>query len=365
MGLTDAGDNEMSRLHRRTPRRSGWLLSVTAALGLTVAAAHASPLTSDRFSEAPAAPLDPLTTVTQVGPAVVDIDTQMSYQSAVGAGTGIVLDPNGAVLTNNHVIAGATAIKVRDIGNGQTYDADVVGYDRSQDVAVVQLRGASGLPVANLGDSAQVVVGEPIVALGNAEGAGGTPSAVAGRVTALNQAVTASDALSGSSETLNGLIQMNAGIRPGDSGGPTVNAANQVIGMNTAASDNYTFAQQGGTAFSIPINQANAIAGQIRAGAASPTVHIGPTPFLGVSVTDHHGDGAKVVRVLPNAPAAQIGIDEEDAITSVDGQPVNSATALTNVLDQHHPGDTIALGWHGPLTGEHTANVTLAEGPPA
>jgi S1-C subfamily serine protease len=349
----------MSRSHRHTP---WWFFSAAAVLGLALVAppTHASPPTIDRFSEAPAPPADPLTAVGQVGPAVVDIDTQMSYQSAVSAGTGIVIDPNGVVLTNNHVIASATGIKIRDIGNGQTYDADVVGYDRSQDVAVAQLRGASGLPVANLGDSSQVAVGEPIVALGNAGGAGGAPSAVTGHVTAVNQTVSATDVLTGSSETLSGLIQVNAAIRPGDSGGPMVNSANQVIGMNTAASENYKLSQ-GGTGFAIPINQAMAIAGQIRAGAASPTVHIGPTAFLGVGVSSQ--GGARVVQVLPNAPAAQIGIDKGDTITSINGQPVNSATVLTNILDQHHPGDTIALGWRGP-SGEHTANVTLAEGPP-
>jgi S1-C subfamily serine protease len=355
----------MSKSHRRTPWWSWWLLSLTVVLGLGLVTppAHASPPVRGRFTEAPAPPPDPLATVGQVGPAIVDIDAQLGYQNAVGAGTGIVLDPNGEVLTNNHVIAGATDIKARDIGNGQSYDVDVVGYDRSHDIALLRLRGASGLPTANLGDSSQVAIGEPVVALGNAGGVGGTPSAVAGHVTALNQTVTASDALTGSSETLSGLIQMDAAIRPGDSGGPTVNAANQVIGMNTAASDNYKFSG-GGTGFAIPINQARAIAGQIRAGAASATVHIGPTPFLGVGVTDHGGNGAKVVRVLPNAPAAQAGIAKEDVITAVDGQPVDSATALTSILDQHHPGDTISLSWHGPLTGEHTANVTLAEGPP-
>jgi S1-C subfamily serine protease len=132
--------------------------------------------------------------------------------------------------------------------------------------------------------------------------------------------------------------------------------------MNTAASENYKLSQ-GGTGFAIPINQAMAIAGQIRAGAASPTVHIGPTAFLGVGVSPQGSEGARVVQVLPNAAAAQTGIGKGDTITSINGQPVNSATALTNILDQHHPGDTIALGWRGP-TGEHTANVTLAEGPP-
>ncbi|OHV06799.1 S1C family serine protease [Mycobacterium talmoniae] len=336
----------------RGPWRS-LLMAAAVGLGLATAPAYAAP--------APAP--DPSSMVAKVGPTVVDINTQMGYQSAVGAGTGILLDPSGVVLTNNHVISGATNITAVAIGNGQTYDVDVLGYDRSHDVAVVQLRGAVGLPAADLGDSSSVAVGDPVVAMGNAGGQGGTPSAVAGHVSALNQTVSAADELTGSSETLNGMIQADAPIRAGDSGGPMVNAAGQVIGMNTAASDNYKIPQQGGQGFAIPINQALAIAGQIRSGAASNTVHIGDTAFLGVGVVDHNGAGARVERVLANTPAADAGIRMEDVITAVDNAPVTSATALTNLLDQHHPGDTIALTWRGPMAGVHTEKVTLAPGP--
>jgi len=306
-----------------------------------------------------------LATVAQVGPEIVDIDTKMAYQSAAGAGTGIVIDPNGVVLTNNHVIAGATEMRARSIANGQTYPVEVLGYDRSQDIAVLQLGGAGGLPAANIGDSALVRIGEPIVALGNAGGVGGTPSAVSGRVVALNQTVSASDALTGSTETLDNLIQVDAPIRPGDSGGPTVNSDNQVIGMNTAASANYKLGR--GEGFAIPINEAMAIANQIRAGAASPTVHIGPTGFLGLGVSDSpNGPGVVVQRVVPGAPAAQAGIIQGDRIVSVDNNPVNSATALTNLLDQHHPGDTVAVGVLNGIGvgGTRVENVTLAPGPP-
>jgi S1-C subfamily serine protease len=352
----------------RSPARwSSSLVSLAAAVGLTLATvpAHASPPTFDGFREAPAPPLDPSAMVSKVGPAVVDIDTQMSYQSAVGAGTGIVLTPNGQVLTNNHVIEGATSITAVDIGNGQTYQVNVIGYDRSHDVAVLQLNGASGLTAAVLGDSSQVAVGDPIIAMGNAEGAGGTPSAVPGNVTALNQTVSASDALTGGSETLNGLIAASAGIRPGDSGGPMVNSAGQVIGMNTAASGNYQMAQQGGQGFAIPINQARSIAGQITGGNGSGTVHIGPSAFLGIGVSDAAGQpGALVKQVVPDTPAAQLGLAQNDVIVSVDSAPVNSATALTNILDQHHPGDNVQLGWQRHTEGVHTGNATLAAGPP-
>lgn len=222
----------MSGSHR--PSR-WWLLSVSAAatatvgLGLVAAPAQAAP--------ALPAPLDPSAMVAQVSPAVVNLDTQMGYQGAVGAGTGIVLDPGGVVLTNNHVIAGATGITAFAVGNGQTYEVDVLGFDRSHDVAVLQLRGASGLPAANIGNSSRVAVGDPVVSMGNAGGHGGMPSAVPGRVIALNQTVSAADELTGTTETLNNMIKADTAIRPGDSGGPMVNAAGQVIGMNTAASD--------------------------------------------------------------------------------------------------------------------------------
>jgi len=342
----------MSGSHRGSPRGSLRLLSVLAVmgLGLATAPAHASPLT-------PPAPMDAATARGQVGPQIVDIDAKLGYQSAIGAGTGIVIDGNGVILTNNHVIAGATNLTARSIGNGQTYPATVIGYDRNHDIAVLQLAGG-GLPAANIGNSDTLAVGQPIVSLGNAGGVGGAPSAVDGRVAALNQTVSANDALTGSTETLVGLIQVDANIRPGDSGGPTVNSANQVVGMNTAASENYHLGR--GQGFAIPINEAMAIAGQIRSGGGSPTVHIGPTAFLGVGVNDAPGGGGAIVRqVIPTGPAAGAGINTGDVITSVNGQPVNSATTLTNILDQHHPGEGVSVGLQ-----DRGTNVTLADGPP-
>ncbi|BBY33564.1 serine protease [Mycolicibacter minnesotensis] len=346
----------MSGAHR--PGR--WrLLSVTtvavATAGLMAAPVQASP-------RLPAAPLDPAAMVAQVGPAVVNIDAKLDYQSAVGAGTGIVLDPSGVVLTNNHVVAGATALTAVSVVKGQTYEVDVLGFDRSHDVAVLQLRGADGLPAASIGNSSRVAVGDPVVSMGNAGGHGGPPSVAPGRVIALNQTVSAADELTGTTETLTNMIKADTAIRPGDSGGPMVNAAGQVIGMNTAASDSYKFAQPGGEGYAIPIDQAMAIANQIRAGISSNTVHIGATAFMGVGVVDSNG-GARVAQVLDGTPAAATGIARDDIITSVNGLPVNTATDLTSVLDQRHPGDTVTLTWRNPATGEHQADVTLVPGP--
>ena len=172
----------------------------------------------------------------KVSPGLVDVVSTLGDENGEAAGTGMVLTSTGEVLTNNHVIDGATSISVTDIGNGRTYKASVVGYDKTQDVAVLQLQDASGLTTVSLGNSATVSTGQSVVAIGNAEGKGGQPSVVTGSVTALNQSITASDEGSGSSEQLTGLIETNAPIEPGDSGGSLVNSAGQVIGMDTAAS---------------------------------------------------------------------------------------------------------------------------------
>lgn len=358
-------DEGMGKSHHHVDWWS-WLVSVLAVVAVsvglgTVPASASPPPALDRFSDRPQAPLDPSALVGQVGPQLVNIDTKFGYNNAVGAGTGIVIDPGGVVLTNNHVISGATDISAFDVGDGQRYAVDVVGYSRTQDVAVLQLRGAAGLPTAAIGGEASV--GEPVVAMGNARGQGGTPSAVAGKVLALNQTVSATDTLTGANETLGGLIQADTPIRPGDSGGPMVNNNGQVIGVNTAATDNYKMS--GGQGFAIPIGRAMGVAGQIRSGAGSNTVHIGPTAFLGLGVTDNNGGGARVERVVTGGPAAAAGISPGDVITGVDNVPITGATSMTDVLVPHHPGDNIAVHYRSAGGGDRTTNVTLGDGPPA
>ena len=250
----------------------------------------------------------------KVSPGLVDVVSTLGDENGEAAGTGMVLTSTGEVLTNNHVIDGATSISVTDIGNGRTYKASVVGYDKTQDVAVLQLQDASGLTTVSLGNSATVSTGQSVVAIGNAEGKGGQPSVATGSVTALNQSITASDDGSGSSEQLTGMIETNAPIEPGDSGGPLVNSAGQVVGMDTAASTSSETpsaqaanpgqpsqgqtgqsqtgqsqsgqSQSSGTqAFSIPINEAVSIAAQIDGGKSSSSLHLGSTAFLGVEVS--------------------------------------------------------------------------------
>jgi len=228
----------------------------------------------------------------KVDPGLVDVVTTLGYQGGKAAGTGMVLTSTGEVLTNNHVIDGATSIKATDVGNGRTYTAKVVGYDKTHDVAVIQLQNASGLQTVTL-SSAAPQTGQKVVALGNALGKGGTPSVVSGRITGLGQSITASDEGAGDAEQLTGMIGHNAPIQPGDSGGPLVNTEGEVIGMDTAASSSSSSgapSQSGQTqaatqAFAIPITRASAIADQIEAGTSSSTVHIGATAFLGIETS--------------------------------------------------------------------------------
>ncbi len=244
---------------------------------------------SSSTSNAAGGPSNPGAIAANVNDALVDIDVQSSYQGAAGAGTGIVISADGKVVTNNHVIAGATKITATDIGNGKTYDVNVLGYDPSHDIAVLQLQGASGLASAKLGDSSKLSVGDAVVGVGNAGGGGGTPSSAGGSIGALNQTITAADDFDGTSEQLSGLIQVNANIQPGDSGGALVDADGNVVGMDTAGSVGFRFEQGASQAYAIPINQVAETATDVLAGNGSTTLHIGETAFLGVSVASTDG----------------------------------------------------------------------------
>jgi S1-C subfamily serine protease len=310
----------------------------------------------------------------KVDPGLVDIDTTLGYDDEEAAGTGIVLTSNGEILTNNHVIDGATTISVTDIGNGKTYSAAVVGYDTTKDVAVLQLHDASGLQTATL-DTSTASVGETVVGIGNAGGTGGTPSAAGGTVTALNKSITASDEGDGTSEQLTGLIETNADIQAGDSGGSLVNSAGEVIGMDTAASSGFSFQSAGGSqgfqGYAIPISEALTLAKQIEAGNSSSTVHIGTTAFLGVEIEaagngfgNAASSGATVAGVITDSPAQEAGLAAGDVITSVNGDAIDSAQALSSQLEPFKPGDKVTIGWTDTSGGTHTATVTLSSGPP-
>ena len=332
---------------------------------------------SSSTSNAAGGPSNPGAIAANVNDALVDIDVQSSYQGSAGAGTGIVISADGEVVTNNHVIAGATKITATDIGNGKTYDVKVLGYDQSHDIAVLQLQGASGLASAKLGDSSKLSVGDAVVGVGNAGGGGGTPSSAGGSIGALNQTITAADDFDGTSEQLSGLIQVNANIQPGDSGGALVDADGNVVGMDTAGSVGFRFEQGASQAYAIPINQVAETATDVLAGNGSTTLHIGDTAFLGVSVASTDGSlgdfgqggsgssGVRVGSVLDGQAAQSAGLAAGDVITSLDGHAVDSPTTLSGLMLGHHPGDKVQVGWTDTSGQQHSAPVTLGSGPPA
>jgi S1-C subfamily serine protease len=338
--------------------------------------------------------------VAKVKPGLVIINTTLQYNGETAAGTGMVINADGLVLTNNHVIARATKITATVASTGATFTATVVGYDKTGDIALIRLQHASGLPAVRIGNSASVRTGNPVVALGNAEGQG-VITAKPGRVTGLGQTITASEGGgSTDSETLHGMIQTNADIVPGDSGGPLVSSAG-VVGMDTAGNDGNN--QQASTGFAIPINTALAVARQIAGGHASAAVTIGYPAFAGIftgsgpdsspqaqaqqqdggfsggstprcyasnsgltvpPVIAPVDSGALVIGTICGSPAAAAGMTGGSVITAVNGQAVGSPEDLTGVLSRFHPGDTISVTWVRP-SGQHTTSrLRLIAGPP-
>lgn len=322
-----------------------------------------------------------------VDPGLVDINTNITYQQASAAGTGMILTKNGYVLTNNHVIEGSTSITARDVATGKTYTAKVVGYDLSKDIAVIKLENATNLTTVTLGNSSDIKADEQVVGIGNAGGVGGTPSYAAGTIVATNQSITAeSDENPAGSESLSGLIEMNTPIEPGDSGGPLVTTSGKVIGMDTAASQDsggFGFGYNETTpnttqAYAIPINTAVAIAKQIEAGDASTTVHIGETAILGIEVdADQSGaagsitgeptpsaNGITVSSVMANTPAASSGLQPGDVITSFDGHAVTSTAQLSALEYSLKVGQTATIVYTNQSGTQSTISFALVSGPP-
>ena len=304
-------------------------------------------------------------------PGIVDIYTNLGYQQAAAAGTGIVLTSSGEILTNNHVIRGATSIKVIVLDTGKSYKATVVGYTVDHDIAVLQVTNAPALTPAPLGNSSTVKAGDTVTTLGNAGGAGGAPSSSTGKIVGVGRSITARDD-SGGSETLTGLFETNAALQPGDSGGPMVSAAGKVIGIDTAASTTFSYQYSGSRGFAIPINHATALAAQMVAGKASTTIHIGPTAFLGVQVqssSPYYTQGSPtsglfVGGVVKGSPLAKVGIVSGDIVTKFDGKALVTPARLTALVVTKSPGDTVEVRWVDQYGTAHVATITLASGPP-
>ena len=318
--------------------------------------------------------LDAQAIAAKVEPAVVDINTTLASlgQAGQAAGTGIILTSGGEILTNNHVIQGATSIQVTIPGRSGTYTATVIGVSTTADVALIQVDGVSGLPTATLADSSSLTVGEQLVAIGNALGQG-TPSVTQGTITALDQSITASDGAS--SEQLSDLIQIDAPISPGDSGGPLVNSAGQVVGMITAGETSSPRQSTSTVGYAIPASDAVTVVNEIRSGSTSQGIVLGLPGYLGVAVRDLNAAtaaalglsataGALVIGVASGSPAAGANIAQNAVITAIDGVSIDSANTLGSAIQSHKPGQQIQVRWID-QSGTHTATVNLGTGPAA
>ncbi|MBN9187700.1 S1C family serine protease [Microbacterium sp.] len=306
---------------------------------------------------------------------IVLIDTELGYEDAQAAGTGMVIDSSGYVLTNNHVVEGSTKISVTIASTGQTYTATVVGTDATDDVALLKLQGASGLDTVAIDQDDTESVGDAVTAVGNAEG-GGVLMAADGAITALDASVTTSAEGSIASETLDGMIQVGAQVVSGDSGGALLDADGEVIGMTTAASSGSADV----TGFAIPIETALTLAQQMENGDESGNVTLGYPAFLGIGIAQTTGRGStyggyrsqtsttagvSIGEVYDGTPAASAGLVAGDTITAIDGTAVTDASALSSAIAAHEPGDRVTVTWVDATGATHSAAVTLIAGPAA
>ena len=272
---------------------------------------------------------------------MVSISTQT--QDGGGIGSGVIIDTDGNVLTNYHVIDGAQAIEVT-LDDGTSYEGEIVGTDESSDLAVVHLKDADGaaLTPIEIGDSDSLGVGEWVMAIGSPFG--NEQSVSTGIVSALYRS-TALPSTSGTSIYAN-MIQTDAAINPGNSGGALVNDEGQLIGINSIIES--ASGSSSGVGFAIPVNYAKNIADQIIAG--ETPAH----PFLGVTVTSVNAfaarqenlavsEGALVTAVNEGAPAAEAGIEVNDIVTKVNDDEVTSADSLIITLREYAVGDTVTL----------------------
>ena len=293
---------------------------------------------------------------------VVTINTVLNYdESSQAAGTGMILTSNGTVLTNNHVVQGATSIVVTDETTGKQYKADVVGTDATHDVAVLKLEDASGLSTVTLDDDGGAKTGDSVTDVGNAEGTGNLVAAE-GTVTATDQDIQVQSDSGSGTESLTGMIKVAADIVSGDSGGPVLDSEGEVVGMATAASSGSADV----TGFAIPISTAKSIADQILAGESSSTITIGLPAFLGVEVSGTATTGGVAVAgTVEGSGAAKAGLGAGDVITALDGTAVSTSDALTKAIQAHSVGDRVTVTYTDSVGTSHTVTITLTAGPAA
>jgi S1-C subfamily serine protease len=317
----------------------------------TAAAKTAATIPTTPAVPSPGGTPDVRAIVAKASPAVVSITDTISdgqFGSGRAAGTGMILTPDGQVLTNNHVVGGSTNIRV-NVPNLGTRNAHVLGTDPTDDVALIQIEGVSNLPTLALGNSSTLQVGDPVVTVGNALALNGGATVTTGIVSALNRQI---DTDTGS---LAHLIQTDAPINPGNSGGPLLDGAAQVIGMNTAVAGG---AQNIG--FSIAIDNIKPLLADLEKG-TTPAASSSGVAYLGVTLDDS-SQGAVVTSVSSGSPAAQAGIVTGDVITDIDNQSVAGASDLVSAIRAHQPGDKVkfTLLRNG---ASRTVTVTLATRP--
>jgi len=287
---------------------------------------------------------------------IVLIEAQTS--SGVAAGTGMVLSSDGKVLTNYHVVAGSEKLAVTIADTGDTYAATVLGFDQTRDVALLQLKNASGLTTVKT-DTTVPAEGTAVAAVGNAEG-GGELVKAAGKVTGTDQSLTvSSDSPWGSTEDLSGLIETSARAVPGDSGGPMYDTQNEVVGMTTAGST------RDHTSYAVPIATALAVVQQVGTGQDAGTVRVGPAGYLGIKVADsgQTGSGKTITAVVSGSPAAKAGVVAGSRLTRVGTTPIKASTNLATVIRAMEPGQQVAIEWIAPNGTSHSATVTLGSSP--
>ena len=350
------------------------LIAIGAGLTLVVTGGQRrSPRTSLSQVVADGAPISTRAVTHIVDPAIVDIDTVV--QTPAGptdvAGTGMVLTSSGDIVTNNHVVKGATTIKVIMPTEHRSFVAHFVGSDPGADVAVIRIVGVSGLPTVRLASDARVSVGERILAIGNALGLDGLPSVTDGTVAGIARSINATSETGMDLEHLHDMIETDAPIAPGSSGGPIVDRRGRVIGMNTAASPTGTgigALSDVPVAFAIPAQRVERIARQILAGIAGNGVELGRPAYLGIEgttvslITGSEPSGVNIIQVEPDTPASRAGLEPGDVILRFDGQPTPTMADLSNLIGHQQPGADVSL-----LVEEggspHSLNVSLVAGP--
>jgi putative serine protease PepD len=336
--------------------------------------------TSAATSRAPVVQADPsapnwAVTAAAVTPSVVAISVESGQGS--GQGSGVIFDAKGHIVTNNHVVvAGGPNPKISvTLNDKRTYDATIVGTDPSTDLAIIKLTNAPNdlKPIA-LGDANALKVGEPVMAVGNPLGLAGTVTT--GIVSALNRPVTTSPQQSGDpfsqqpagEPVVTNAVQTSAAINPGNSGGALVNAAGQLVGINSAIASlgsSGSSSQSGniGIGFAIPVNEAKSIAEQLITSGKAVHAYLGVTPKDGIVADGSAKRAAAVISsVASGTPAEKAGLQVGDAIIAVDGEPVDGALSLVGQIRERSAGDKVTLKFL--REGEtKSVSVTLANKP--